>query len=74
MSTQKKKLPLDVERLARLQEQQMSALTGGEDGCQSNCIDVTVEIPELISNRETGAKSGADRDPVDGESCCRKSC
>lgn len=66
-------LNLDKERLVRLQEQQMQALTGGAGAAdQSTDTDVTVEVPDLRS--QVGDNGKGNNDSLAGDSCCKKSC
>lgn len=67
-------LNLDKERLVRLQEQQMSALTGGAGAAdQSTDTDVGVEVPQLPGSGFGGG--GTSSLTGDGDrSCCKKSC
>ncbi|MEO0733142.1 MAG: class I lanthipeptide [Bacteroidota bacterium] len=60
----KPKLSLDKEQLARLQEEQLQAITGGD-------VEFTKPI-DIKTNY--AAIDGGETDSVENESCCKKSC
>jgi hypothetical protein len=59
-----KKLTLDKSILARLQDDQLAAVEGGQDTCESQVANSTITI-DLETARIQEAQ---------GDSCCRKSC
>lgn len=61
------KLTLDKDRLVRLQNDQLDAVTGGAAGNGSTTITVTV------GRATTGGEAGLADASTDG-SCCNKSC
>lgn len=69
------KLTLDQERLARLQEAQLDAATGGAKGNGSTTI--VVDVPILGSDSDDnggGTTDGGDNTTRSSGSCCSKSC
>lgn len=65
-----KKLALDQERLVRLQDAQLDAVTGGAGGNGSTTIKV--DVP-LLRAADTDGLAGGDTAANSG-SCCNKSC